>query len=711
LPTPDELKEIISRYEEQIKGHIELEEELPSSEEFSREYLEFKKEATKPTMSLYEKLCNKAEKFIAIKPGIEQYRKLQEAIETAHLDITPTGATSFATLLIVFIILFAIFLTAFVYLVFGKLMLFLPALLILLALVLMKPISNLPFYFATRWRLAASNQMVLCVLYVVMYMRHTSNLEHAIKFAALHIDPPLSLDLRKIFWDVESGKFSTIKQALDNYLQTWRETHLEFVNAFHLIESSLLEPSEQRRLDLLDKALEVILQGTYEKMLHYAQELKNPITMIHMLGVILPILGLVIFPLVATFMGGLVKWYHLAFLYNIILPVLVFVFGYNLLTKRPTGYGESRYEIELLKKRKPYGIAVFIIFFFLILGLFPLLIHAIAPDADISLGNFGKFLDYRDSSGPYGFGALMFSLLIPLAFGLGIGIYYKIKTKGLIKIRNETKALENEFSASLFQLGNRLADGVPAELAFGDVAKTLAGTPTGNFFRLVSVNIRNLGMSLREAIFNEKVGAILSYPSALIQSSMEVLIESVKKGLKIAAQALTSISNYVSEIHRVNERLKDLLAEIVSSMKAQIGFMAPVIAAIVVGIGSMIVNIIANMARTFQQYAVNESAGAGFGGGFAGMLTLFKIEEMIPPYYFQLVVGVYVVEIIFVLTILANGIENGIDKLNEKYLLGKNLLRSTLMYVLLAGITIVIFNLLAWGILKGALAPGGILPS
>ena len=77
-------------------------------------------------------------------------------------------------------------------------------------------------------------------------------------------------------------------------------------------------------------------------MLHYAQDVKGPITTLHMLGVILPILGLVIFPIIGSLLQGFVKWYHLAILYNIILPLLVFALGMNILTKRPTGYGDSK---------------------------------------------------------------------------------------------------------------------------------------------------------------------------------------------------------------------------------------------------------------------------------------------------------------------------------------------------------------------------------
>ena len=72
---------------------------------------------------------------------------------------------------------------------------------------------------------------------------------------------------------------------------------MEFIESMHLIEASLYEASEGRRLDSLDKSLSVILEETYEKMLHYAHNLKGPLTALHMLGIILPILGLVILPL------------------------------------------------------------------------------------------------------------------------------------------------------------------------------------------------------------------------------------------------------------------------------------------------------------------------------------------------------------------------------------------------------------------------------
>src|SRR3989339_217586 len=321
------------------KKHIEKElgaklEEQPS-QPVTKEYREFKAEFLPKHMSLYEKLCNFSEKLLKIKPDQKKAEVIQEAIDITHLNISPAGAISFSFFIP---IVAAVFGSLFAFLVFQST--FFVLLFVIGAAVMIKPLGKAPEFIANNWRLKASNQMVLCVFYVVTYMRHTSNLEKAIEFAADHLSPPLSLDLKKVLWDVETERYSTLKESLDSYLETWKKWNGEFIEAFHLIESSLYEGDEARRLGALDKSLDIILDETFEKMLHYAHNLQSPITMLHMLGVILPILGLVILPLVVSFMEN-VKWYHIATVYNVTLPITVYFMGKNILSKRPTGYGEN----------------------------------------------------------------------------------------------------------------------------------------------------------------------------------------------------------------------------------------------------------------------------------------------------------------------------------------------------------------------------------
>lgn len=708
----DELKSIIEKYRQQLEGQAQT--DLEAAEKprdrviSSREYTEFKREAIPSHLNIYERLCNLSERILRIKLDAKRETELRESINISHLEITPTGALSLSIVAPFLILLVG----GFIGFVFLHSMFFVFFVMIL-ATIVMVILNRLPSYIANNWRLKASNQMVVCIFYLATYMRHTSNLENALVFASEHITPPLSLDLRRVLWNVETEEFDSVKDSLDAYLETWRKWNMEFIESFHLIEASLYEPSDQRRLTLIDKALEVILQETYEKMLHYAHNLKNPITMLHMLGIILPILGLVILPLAVNFMKG-ISWYHIALLYNFILPVIVFFMGKNILSQRPTGYGDTDISEENPELRKYRNILIrfgkaeikispLIISFIiggvvLFIGLTPLLLHAINPKFDLPFGSF-KLLEYRNSKdfpgkivGPYGLGASVLSLLVPLGLGLGFGIYFHLQSRNVIKLRDDAKELEKEFASGLFQLGNRIGDGLPAEMAFGKVAEVMQGTKSGNFFQVVNTNITKLGMSVKDAIFNKRNGAMTYFPSNIIESSMEVMLQSAKKGPLICSQALINVSQYIKEIHRVDERLKDLLADIISSMKSQISFLAPAIAGIVVGITAMVSTIIGALSGEIANLATEMPVGA----------TGFNMElfgDGMPTYFFQIVVGVYVVEIVYILTVLANGIENGSDKLSERYMLGNNLVRTTILYSIIAGIVMVMFNIVAIQIL------------
>ena len=686
----DKIEEIFERYGIEDKSYVQ-----------SREYLDFRKQAMK-SKGFYEKACGFSE-FLGIGPDKKSLEKLKESIKLTHLQVKPVGVVSLGLLVLLFSIGFGILLgfllgslkenpESFL----EKINFLMIALWLVVGVISYVYISNYPNYLANKWRLKAGNQMVMCILYVVMYMRHTSNLEHALRFASEHVEEPLNLDIMKVLWDVETGKYSNVSKSLDNYLEIWKDEE-EFVEAFHLIEGSLFEVEEDRRLELLNKALDVMVNGTYEKMLHFAHDLKNPITMLHMLGIVLPILGLVIFPLVGSFMGGLIKWYHLGVLYNILLPIFVMWMGNSVLSKRPTGYGEKEIKKEFeLDKRKAITVGLFLGVLILLIGLSPIILHSLYPDNLYFIDLF----DYKCTdkcNGPFGLVPVILSLFLPLSIAFGLGSYFKLKTKDSIKVRENTKKLEREFGSSLFQLGNRVEDGLPVELAIGKVAEEKRNTETGRFFSGVNSNLR-FGMDVERAIFDRERGAILNFPSGLIESSMRVMVETSRKGYSVVSRALISISEYMKSIRKVNERLKDLLADVVTSMKGQISFLTPVIAGIVVAISFLISEVIGKL------------SGIGDVSGFGGEVPIvggalselpFNIGDVIPPYFFQLVVGLYVVQVIIILTILSGRIENGADNLTVEYRLGKNLFRSTVLYCIVSLIGILVFKGVGSSILGG----------
>ena len=679
----------LAELREKVRARIESElRKEPAADTSSRDYNTFREDNLSASNSLYERMASFSGSILQISAG-KSSAAIQKDLDTAHLNISPGDVMSLSILMPFLSFIALILLTVVVPFVFtGAVSLYFFIFSIILAIMFYVPLANMPAYLAQRHRQAASNQMVLAIFYLVTFMRHTPNFERAMEFAADHISAPLSLDLKKVIWNVESGHFQTISESLEDYLKQWRDSAREFIESIHLIESSLYETSNDRRLSSLDKALDVMLDETYEKMLHYAQDLKSPMTMLHMLGIILPILGLVILPLAVSFFNT--HWTIIASMYNVLLPLGVFYLGKRILSTRPTGYGSTESPIDdasaASSQAKVFAISIGVVLF--IIGISPVVIYAINPGFELTFGNF-ELLGYQQTPdgirGPYGLGAGLLSLAVTLSFGIGIGMYYFSQAKEAIKVRKRTKELELEFASALFQLGNRIGDGIPVELAFGRVAEVMEGTRAGEFFIRVATNIQRLGMSVDEAIFDEQHGVLLNYPSSLIESSMKVLVESARKGPMEASKALMSMSNYIKEMHRVDERLKDLLSDVLSSMKSQINFLLPVIAGIVIGITSMITTVLGAV----------QAQGQEFSDAGVGSLPLESFGFGIPTFYFQIIVGLYVVQVVYILTYMINGIENGVDPLSESYLRGKNLLMASGLYTTIAFIIILAFNMIA----------------
>ncbi|MDP3734700.1 MAG: hypothetical protein Q8R37_05720 [Nanoarchaeota archaeon] len=737
---PNQHQQLIEKYKAKIRQEFGAH-AVQETKVTSKEYTEFKEELYPTHLSLYEKACNFSERILKLTPNPQKAVQVQKNVDVAHLNVTPAGVLSFSIIGALAVMVTGSILALAIPLILGlQPKLFFIFFFLTAGALLIPALQQFPDFTANTWRMKSSNQMIQSIFYLVTYMRHTSNLERAIGFAADHLEPPLSLDFRKILWDVETGRYSTIRESADAFLEFWKDWNKEFIESFHLIESSLFESSEERRLTLLDKSLDVILTGTYENMLHYAHNLKSPMTMLHMLGVILPILGLVILPLIVSFLGSgsnpFTTVIYISLIYNITLPISVYYLGQTILSKRPAGYGTTdigekpglqkfrNVNIPLTKNItisvNPlyFSIIVFAVLF--IIGISPILFHTANADFEIQTSDGGiKFLDYicpicdslnpgpagscgincnlESKIGPYGLGAALLSLIVTASIGLSLGLFYSLRSKNVIAIRDRTRALEDEFSSALFQLGNRLGDGLPAEIALAKVAATMQGTTSGDFFNITEKNITKLGMGLEQALFDPKVGSITSFPSNVIESSMKVLAESIKKGPRIAAQALLSMSRYIKEIHRVEERLKDLMADIISSMKSQIKFLTPAIAGIVIGITSMVSTILTKLSAKLSEF----SAGTNQASSFSGLLEIFGIG--VPTYYFQIIVGIYVVQIGFILITLTSGIENGADPLGRRFSLGKDLVRSTLLYCFIAGIVMVMFNLFASQIISRTL--------
>jgi len=184
----DKYQDLLEKYKQRVEEEFGTKGSVTQKPISSQEYTTFKKELYPGHYSLFEKACNFSEKILKLKEDPKRAEVVKKNIEVSHLNVTPSGVLSFALLAGLLTILLGV-LGGFAipFLIFGEPLYFLAVGGAVTGLILIMVIRKVPDFMANTWRMKASNQMIQSIFYMVTYMRHTSNLERAIEFAANHV--------------------------------------------------------------------------------------------------------------------------------------------------------------------------------------------------------------------------------------------------------------------------------------------------------------------------------------------------------------------------------------------------------------------------------------------------------------------------------------------------------------------------------------------
>ncbi|MFP4116925.1 MAG: hypothetical protein ACLFQ8_01325 [Candidatus Aenigmatarchaeota archaeon] len=636
----------------------------------SREYNTFIKEEEKHReKSLYEKLCNIAEDIVVIEPSEDKKEELQRSIDMAYMQITPPGAYSLAVLSGLMIFLAGIILMAFgiASIVFGLLIFMLGAVAIYL-------LAEYPNSQARLFRVKAADQIMLAIIYMVIYMRTSPNLEGAIKFTAEHLGEPLSLDFKKMLWDVETGKYISMKEALSDYLEKWQDNK-PFVEAMQVIQNSM-EQSKEKRKAMLDEGINTMMSGSREMMKEYSNKLELPIMIIHMLGIMLPIMVLVMFPIIILMLEDTVRPAFLFIGYNIILPLIIYLTGKRTLEYRPMGF--STPDISKHPDHIPSGMMK--------LGDKTIKIWPISLILSLPVILLGIYL-VKFHAGEDLFRQIVTSLVITGGIAIGPSSYFLLDTRAKIELRESIKNIEDEFSKALFSLGNRMDLGKPIERAAEDTVQRNEDLEISNMFRKVVKNMRKGGMDLRNAFFDKNFGAVWQYPSDLVTSVMKIVVDATEKGSRIASRSAISISKYLEQLDEIEGDLKNMLSSETTSMQFLGSFLGPFVAGVSVAMAAIMMSIFRGIGEAMEGLGQATEGDVGIGGmagiGMDGMLVggWGAAGEMMPLYILQIVVGIYVIQTSYLLAMLTAGVENGPgDKVAKRKAAGFMILIGVIVY-------------------------------
>jgi len=513
------------------------------------------------------------------------------------------------------------------------------------------PISIAMFFLLTEWPKTLAKQKAMRALgyapiviaQLAVPLKQNPNLESAVTFMSEHAEGEIAKDFKAMLRDAWNGKLGSLNEGIKGIAAKWGKFSSGFNRSMQLIIASFHEKDNNRRQETLDKSLDVVLDDTLTKMTEYANGLHIPTLMLFSLGIIVPLMIVSLFPMVAFFGVSVTPGMVAAFLFLSVLAT--YLYSNSILRNRPPTFSEYEVESEIPEGYMKAGAVVPAAQFSLAVALMIALpgIFYFASSAGAALSGPLKMLS--------GVGAM--SMI--WAAGIGIAVYSWGTSSHKKKARADVKAMEDQFMDAIYHVRNRLLDGRPIEDALEFSEKMSSGSQMAQLLKRVLNKVRRKSMPLEKAFAEEKIGSVL------VKSSINLLISSLKKGSKTAAQTASVVVEYTSKIKKVERDLVGMLQKNLSMMRATAIFFAPIVCAIIIVLFQMITSTISATSQKFGTI------------GYSSFGSTMLSQPAISPETLMLIVGFYAIMLNFVLTRYISRIQWGPDDVNLKLELSKSM--------------------------------------
>ncbi len=634
----------------------------------SREYLRYvEAELQKEEKTWFEVVCNTFGKIpLSIPVSKETEKKVREQLEFTQTRVTVSSI--YASAIMLALIIIAASVPLFI-LQQGMLGMMLAAFGLMFAYYMtIYPSLNLKSY-----RIRATSDLVLSILYLVISLRITPSLENALLFSAFNVRGPVGRSLKKIVWDLEIGKFDSADRAIEFYGDAWRQENEEFAEAIDIIRTASLKAEDDRN-KMYEEAISILLERNQERMKRYTAELTMPVTLINYVGVMLPVMTIILFPIMTIFLSESIKPTLLVLMYNIVLPLVVYWLIQQTLSKRPFSFAP----IDISKHPDAHRIGFYKIKLSGKYVEIPLV--AVGPVAGALIMVLG-FIMIFTSAEPVSLVKILGGLVVTWGLAVPIMIYSYFSYKNNIRIKNDIKTAENEFTEALYEFGLILSSGYSVETSLEKLLSKIKNLKIANLFSYALDRIKKFGMTLERAFFDREFGVVKYYPSQLIQNVLKILTESLHKGTETTAMSMMAISRYLKTVTHVEEYMKELMQESTSEMSFMLTIMVPVACAITIALAAIMTQIVFQLASVFANLT-GLSESVPFSS--PGMLnTLVDVKNIIPIEWFVLIVGIYTVEIVFILAEYLSKLQYGEDKIEKFKLIAGGLFKSMLFMTII----------------------------
>ncbi len=559
-----------------------------------------------------------------------------QTIKFARINVEPHQIVFFGQIFLIFSILSLMILDIVVFLLSHSLIMTMVAVLgsLIIPFIGYAFIVNYPFMKANSLRIKMLGFMPGAVSYMVMSLYLNPSLEYAVAFASENTEEPLATDLKKILWGVYLREHDTIEEAFVKFAYEWGHWNDGFKRSLYTLRVSSMRSTERERKETLEKASEIIMESSKRDLIAYADALYVPTMILFSLGVMLPLILASLLPI--TPIGKDMTWV-IVLIFDILIPGIVYLYSKKIIAEKPVLTTPPELEVHLTKTEKNTTIIVSIIIgvFFAYLGL--------------------RSFDYVTSS------FFLWALSIPLAIYLFV-TSYPMKTEHDTLIE-----MNDDFPDALFNVGSRVAEGEPFELALRRVVSLMKGSAIEILFRRILYALKTTRDSLEEILFG-KDGILKDKSTKIINTTMRVTLDALKKDNVTAGGMIINIASHLREMKGIEKDMKTKLGSATSMMKLTALYFAPITIAVTMVLYAIILG-------KLEQVATLLPNNSMFSIGFLKM-------EHISAYTFSIIMIVYVFLTVVITGYFYTNLMYGDDPIQNRFEMAKMLLIAPILYTL-----------------------------
>jgi Flp pilus assembly protein TadB len=621
-----------------------------------------------PSMAVRDREERKLEKLQKRLDNLEELitrRKYQREIYFAGLEVTPTeihyaalgtfflSAVALAALVGGILLSSPVNLNAFFLLLLLS-VLFVPMLLYLY-------LYNYPSMLSRRLRVQTLGRAPEAIHYMAMSLRLNPSLHQAVQFSAENVGGTLGEALGKIHWDTVTRKQPTLERSYMAFANEWGHWNEDFMRSLQALKMGVSEKTPEGRARHLEKAHDIILSGTRRKIDEFAASLAGPTTIFFGLGVLLPMVIGAMMPMIflanlggtINLQGGasnnnstisssafLVTNVGFIVVMTVVFPLIAYIYAVQILNRRPgtldpakVRTGNPRDEWSL-SKASLVGLGV---------GLAVSFVGVLA-----GLGYFNAYV-----------GSVLqetWTAFIVLGISLMFSIVAFLRIRFLEKRHRALYQLEQEFPDTFFQIASQMGEGVSLNNAIQHGAEGAKGTESAKFFQHILYIMHLSGQTPEQVLFGSTrgPGVMEQYPSRPMRVAMRALLEASKKGPEAISETVLPMAEFLKELRNTDQNIRTSLKGTTQMMRGSVMFFTPVVIGITGALYLLLSSVLANGAL------------------------------IVPAPIFFLVMGVYLVEITFIVLYFAVGVEWSGDRVRYLGSLWSTLWISSLIYVFAA---------------------------